>query len=357
MDDKGIIFTTDLLLAMIIVTIAIGLASSQLEGLNYQIQDFTVRQSLEKVVNDAADYLVKSNGNPTNWETLTPIQSTSLPGLAVTNANGYPESQFISNDKMYTLNNNPYLLVNLLNPGGNLTNTNFNLVINIINPDGSIGSNLMNITNSYSSLASAKEVAVANRTVYVVAGETIFSLFDIGHLNPGHPPGQGEIWYYSGTGKPDAVYVGPGNTTSPNDSFTPDLNTFNYYIYIIPGTGGPGTSMNYAITDGNQPFLNYNYNDTKGAYSDSARYDNLNSIVNNNSQYQWVNYNNPKPGATYSINSYLLSLQNNGVTSMKLWVDRHGSPNKPLSISVIAIPKNLNNITQTPAKLVLTTWE
>ena len=47
MDDKGFVFTVDLLLAMIIVTVAIGMAIGQLESLNYQMQDFTGRQSLK----------------------------------------------------------------------------------------------------------------------------------------------------------------------------------------------------------------------------------------------------------------------------------------------------------------------
>ena len=89
MDEKGIIFTTDALLALLIITMVIGISINQYDALNYQLQDFTGRQSLEKTVNDAADYLVKNTGSPKNWEKNTP--NLSLPGLAVADTASTPD--------------------------------------------------------------------------------------------------------------------------------------------------------------------------------------------------------------------------------------------------------------------------
>lgn len=366
MDSKGIIFTTDLLLALVIVTVAIGLASSQFENLNYQIQDFTGRQSLEKTVNDAADYLVKSSGNPNNWETQKPIPSNSLPGLAILNGNGYAQSQLVSGDKMAALNDTPSLIANLVNPGGNSGIVNYNLAVTLINSDGSSGATMFNKSSSnYLSLSSAKEVAVANRTAYLVLGKKIFSIFGIDHLDPGHPVlGQTYLWYDPGIGKPEAVYVGPGNTTGSSlpPSFTPDLITYDYWIVVTSPDNNGIPNINYALTGGDQ-VVNETYDDTKGKkgtpYSDPARYDNLNNIVrSHNSPYQWVAFpNNPSYGYEQNITSYLSYLQSINITYMKLWLYRGGSINKPLSIDVIAVPKGQTGITKSPVKLVLTIWQ
>lgn len=360
MDDKGIIFTTDLLLALIIVTMAIGLSLSQFEQLNYGIQHFTVRQGLDKTVNDAADYMIKNPGNPVNWDFQDTPPSNTLPGLTFINDNGYPEIHYLDGNKIQKLNNNKGLLVNLVNPGGSLSNTNFHLTLNLINPDGSQGSNLLDISSNLNTLSTANEVAVANRTVMVNYYIKLFSLLGVLHI-PGNKAAVGE-WYYGGTGQPNTLYVGPGNTTGSASSFTPTPGD-SYYIIITQG--GPGTAKpQYAITGGNE-VVNGTYHDSSvDQHDDPNRLTNLdpNTLSLHNPSYQWVNFpNNPSLGTKIDITPYvnymITYLQSKGEPPyMKLWIQRSGNPHKSLSFDVIEFKPGQQGAINSPAKLVLTIW-
>ncbi|MBC7117448.1 MAG: hypothetical protein H5T38_00575, partial [Methanobacteriaceae archaeon] len=112
MDDKGMTFTTDVLLALIIVTIVFGMITDQMEIFSYKMEDFVGRQSLERTVTDAADYLVKSPGEPQHWERGNSPPANTLPGLAVIDR-GCPVPNFLLHKKIGGLKYNPQLLKNL----------------------------------------------------------------------------------------------------------------------------------------------------------------------------------------------------------------------------------------------------
>ena len=68
MNQRGQVFTLDMLFALILVTLVIGCSGQALEQITGGIEEYSMRYSLERVANDAADVLTKTVGRPYNWE-------------------------------------------------------------------------------------------------------------------------------------------------------------------------------------------------------------------------------------------------------------------------------------------------
>jgi hypothetical protein len=350
MDSKGFIFSMDLLLALVIVTVAIGIASDQYELLNYQMQDFTGRQSLDKTVNDAADYLVKSSGNPTSWET-TSAGNTTLPGLSSLTTFG-SNPNFLDPKKVSKLDTQAGLLYNLVQT------PNYDLKLVKTTNDNSWPT-IIDIASPYPptvSLANAKEVAVANRTVVVLSNQTQFSINDLTHINPAFPGNNtGNIWYNKSG---QSYYVGPGNVTTlqdGNSSFyvsAEDLQNFDYYITIDTNTGV--NVVQYGFTDGDAVV-----DGTYGDFADKDRKDAvdgaLKDIYGNNG---WLKLDNVNTGDLNNVNNDLQKvIDNGGGPDMKIWLNIESDPKDVLSISLIKVFKGQAPFQRIPAKLVLTIWE
>lgn len=83
-DKSGFIFSTDLLLSLIILTIIIGISADALDYGNEFMGDQNSRAVLERSTVETADLLIKTPGSPDNWETLSNFRGVS-PGLALYN--------------------------------------------------------------------------------------------------------------------------------------------------------------------------------------------------------------------------------------------------------------------------------
>ncbi|MBC7119039.1 MAG: hypothetical protein H5T36_01170 [Methanobacteriaceae archaeon] len=341
MDDRGMAFTTDMLLSLIIVTIALGMITDQMEILSYKMEDFTSRQSLERLVNDAADYLVKSPGEPQHWERQVP--SNTIPGLAVIDR-GRPVPNYLFNKKVGMLKKNPQLLKNLVN-----TDNYYLLITNANN-----SSTIVEIGSPPPS--NAKEVAVANRSCMLVPGEAIFSMVDLMHINPAHPSGQNASLWYSKAGNPP-IYVGPGNVTTssdPNSSFTvtnEDLEIYDYYIRIDANTGV--TSVNYGFTDGDAVV-----NGTYGDFDDRRRQDAIEAELDRiYGQPGWLKIKDLGVGAFIPVDDDIKKvLDSGGGPDMKLWLKVQSNPNADFDITLVRVfhGQGYNKI---PVKLILYIWE
>lgn len=68
---KAQLFTLDLLLALIPLTIALGISASAISGVSTQIEDYISLYSKQRIVSDAADVLVKAPGEPNDWSIST----------------------------------------------------------------------------------------------------------------------------------------------------------------------------------------------------------------------------------------------------------------------------------------------
>lgn len=353
MDSKGFIFSMDLLLALVIVTVAIGIASDQYALLNYQVQDFTGRQSLDKTVNDAADYLVKSSGNPSNWEVSS--NSKTLPGLAYISIVG-SNPNFLNPKKVSALDDHPEYLYNLLQT------TNYDL--KLVTTNGNSWQTLIDVASPNPTIAigNAKEVAIANRTVVVLSNQTAFSVNDLTHINPAFPGNNtGNLWYNQG-GK--GYFVGPGNVTTeedPNSSFyvsANNLSSYDYYIVIDQNTGV--NVVQYGFTSGDAVVNNTTLRtlplDNKQRAN--AVDDSLNFVYGGGGSSSWIKLNNVNPGDTNIVNNDIQAVLNSGGgPDMKIWINIKSDPKDTISLSVIQVYKGQAPFQRLPAKLVLQVWE
>ena len=342
MDDKGMTFTTDVLLALIIVTMVFGMITDQMEIFSYKMEDFVGRQSLERTVTDAADYLVKSPGEPQHWERGNSPPANTLPGLAVIDR-GCPVPNFLLHKKIGGLKYNPQLLKNLVHTD------NYYLVIVRANDSTPI----IEIGNPPPS--NATEVAVANRSCMLVPGEAIFSMVDLMHINPAHP-GQNAFLWYSKAGNPP-IYVGPGNVTTssnPNSSFYvnyTDLELYDYYLRIDANTGVK--SADYGFTDGDAVV-----NDTYGDFDDKKRRDAINDELDRiYGQPGWLKFRDLSVGAFIPVDDDIKKvLDKGGGPDMKLWLQVESDPKADFDITLVRVlhGQGYNKI---PVKLVLYIWE
>lgn len=79
-DQMGQAFTLDIMLALIIIAVIMGISADTMEIAGNKVNAYPARFSLERVTVDAADMLVKTPGSPDNWESS--IGNSTTPGLA-----------------------------------------------------------------------------------------------------------------------------------------------------------------------------------------------------------------------------------------------------------------------------------
>ncbi len=79
-DYNGQVFTLDIMLAIVIIVIILGMSANAMDIASYKTSGYISRFSLERVTNDAADALIKTSGSPQNWEIR--INNLTTPGLA-----------------------------------------------------------------------------------------------------------------------------------------------------------------------------------------------------------------------------------------------------------------------------------
>ena len=79
-DSRGYMFSLDLLLALIPITIILGMVAGDIDNMMYQVQDTVFRGSMDRVAFDAMDTLLETSGEPTNWEEAG---NPSVAGLAI----------------------------------------------------------------------------------------------------------------------------------------------------------------------------------------------------------------------------------------------------------------------------------
>ena len=65
---KGQAFSLDVMMALVIITVIIGVSANAMDMVSYKAQDYSSRFSLERATVDAADILIKSPGSPDEWE-------------------------------------------------------------------------------------------------------------------------------------------------------------------------------------------------------------------------------------------------------------------------------------------------
>lgn len=154
-DNKAQIFSLDVMLALIIVTVILGISADAMDMVSYKSQDYSSRLSLERTTVDAADILIKSSGSPDKWE-YDGFSEDTIPGLAKKEANQtIPNTLSLEKILKLKSNYNQLMYGNILPYGLNSSM--------VIYPINSSLDPLVVMNNTVPK--SACEVAVANRTV------------------------------------------------------------------------------------------------------------------------------------------------------------------------------------------------
>lgn len=150
-DNGGQVFSLDVMMALIIITVILGVSANAMDMVSYKAQDYSLRFSLERATTDAADVLIKSPGSPDKWENYE-FSFDTVPGLAKKES---PNT--LSFTKILKLKNNYNQLIY-----GKILPDSVNSSM-VIYPTNLSLSPLVVMNNTVP--ASACEVAVANRTV------------------------------------------------------------------------------------------------------------------------------------------------------------------------------------------------
>ncbi|BDZ71184.1 hypothetical protein [Methanobacterium petrolearium] len=79
-DSRGYAISLDLLLALIPLTLVLGLVAADMDNFMYEMQDVIYRGSTERVAADTMNTLLTTSGDPYNWENN--VSNLKVPGLA-----------------------------------------------------------------------------------------------------------------------------------------------------------------------------------------------------------------------------------------------------------------------------------
>ncbi|MDD3984807.1 MAG: hypothetical protein PHY59_02715 [Methanobacterium sp.] len=81
MDGRGQVFTIDVMLALILLTVIIGISADAMNIAGNKLYDYSTETSLNRIANNIADILINTPGIPENWEDIK-YSTYITPGLA-----------------------------------------------------------------------------------------------------------------------------------------------------------------------------------------------------------------------------------------------------------------------------------
>ncbi|MDP3014692.1 MAG: hypothetical protein Q8M92_10640 [Candidatus Subteraquimicrobiales bacterium] len=131
-DSRGYALSLDILLALIPLTLILGMVAADMDSVFYQMEDAIFRGSTERVAADTVSTLLETSGTPINWETTNSSGSGFVPGLARYDQNKkIPDEGTISSAKLGALN--LAHLQNMVGPEYGVYMTVYNLTSNGLN--------------------------------------------------------------------------------------------------------------------------------------------------------------------------------------------------------------------------------
>lgn len=218
-DSRGFVVSLDLLIAIIPITIILGMVTADMGNIMYEIEDTVFRSSIDRVAADTMNTLLETSGTPPNWEKTGNL---SVVGLAKydTSKNSSIEGT-ISPTKLAFLVNNPNYVQNIT---GN--DYGFYMTLTEISSGNSMAS-----IGTYNS--TANDIVRVDKVVLCSKLETVSSLV-------------GEIRY---TGQ-SRNYIAPTFQTSSRFN-----QSYDYYVLFV-NTGS--SSANSATVNINGNTINLN---------------------------------------------------------------------------------------------------
>ena len=178
-DKYGLLYSTELLLSIILIVFIIGIMANLSDGLNERMLTEEEFSSLENIAIESSDYLLNNPGSPENWECDEgldngAVSSNIIPGLAIKNKNMengefYSKSSddekimsnAISYNKLMKIRNNYDKLINK-----NLFNDSFKSSMAVYPLNSKIGPIIMgNDFDDGDDNVNDNDIAVVKRTV------------------------------------------------------------------------------------------------------------------------------------------------------------------------------------------------
>lgn len=233
LDDKsGQAFSMDLLLTLVVITVLIGVSADAVDSVSYKIQDYSFEHSLQRATMDTAENLIKTPGNPSNWEKVSGGRVT--PGLAeVDPETGRTVPGTLSIKKINRLKQEYDQLMPTVLPDG----SDSNIIVYPLN-----GLPPIEVHNE-TPPASASDVAVANRTVLCSYMYMACKLSMNAHNNPSWTRGVESGWEtcpHAGLNAsmkhegPDFETGKPGWVCHHFNITQDDLNLTDFYVLTDP---------------------------------------------------------------------------------------------------------------------------
>jgi len=157
-DSRGIVFSTDFLLTLLLFVIVIGIVANIIDNSNEKVLNPLEVAELERLTETAVDNLLNNPGSPPNWENMYSFEGV-IPGLATQNLMNEGVINTVSFRKIETLKNSYGDLI-----GRKIFNNRAKSSIGLYPVGCSINSIFIGDLINYSN-ESVSNIVVVNRTV------------------------------------------------------------------------------------------------------------------------------------------------------------------------------------------------
>jgi hypothetical protein len=260
-DSRGFAFSLDLLLAIIPLTIILGMAAADMDNMYYALENTIFQGSTDRVAVDTVNTLLGTSGDPTDWESAG--NPPKVDGIAYYDPlTGTPVKGTISSLKLKALTESDVL---------DLTGDQYQFYLNVSRTDNNQSIKTLGIYNgSAANIIKVERAALYSDLVVVSKAQGV--IIGSGAARPyTNPPnqfatsasslGSYDYWilmenngynYVNITINTATIYLGPNNITTPTkidpgllkSDTKPDNNT----VSIMTGSS-PGTSLNFYIVE------------------------------------------------------------------------------------------------------------
>lgn len=221
-DSRGFIISMDLLIAIIPLTIILGLVSANMGNIMFELEDTVFRGSNERVAADTMNTLLETSGSPPTWERTG---NATVVGLAKYDQSiSKPIEGTVSPTKLgYVVNDSS----NVQNIIGN--NYEFFMSITTIGNNTSMGSIGSNNTKTFNT--PAKDIVRVDKVVLCSKLETVSSLVKeiryTGQSRNYNAPPFETSFRYNQTYDYYILFVNTGNASANSATIKINSNTIN----------------------------------------------------------------------------------------------------------------------------------
>lgn len=257
-DSLGFALSLDLLLALIPITLMLGMVAADMDNIMFQMQDTIFRGSTERVAADTANTLLSTSGQPVDWETTgNPI----VPGLAqYDNNQGIPIEGLISSSKLAALNN----ISGMIGPG-----YGYYMTVSYILANGQKGATI----KSLGSAPTGQDVVRVERIARYARLTSVSKI-------------EGEI---RGTGA-SKQYTNPPDNFKTSGFYN---QTYEYWI-VVDNHGYNETNVTVSINTNTITFANFNPKQINPSFlkfngTNSTLYDNSVTVTAGGVPGSWMN--------------------------------------------------------------------